>query len=108
MMRTFLLRIMAAMGFGRGFRHIISLLLANTRSAAFVNGVLSGRRYTLAGLRQGDCSAPPLYLFIGQALSCFPRARLLGITLGPLRLSGFQHADDLTVLLATMGDSTKF
>ena len=88
--RGFLLRIMEHLGIGPGFLAWAWLLLRDTRSKALVNGPV-GAAFE-AGVRQGLSLPPLLYLFIGQALLCFLKARGVGIDIlvAGLRLSGVQ------------------
>ena len=106
--REFLQQVMASLGVGPGFRHMVAQLLTGTRAQALVNGRLSAPANFLAGVRQGCPLAPLLYLFIGQALSCFLRARGVGLRLGPCFLSAAQFADDLTALLPTVAHVPQF
>ena len=106
--RGFLLRIMEQLGVGPGFLAWARLLLRDTRSKALVNGHLSGPAAFEAGVRQGCPLAPLLYLFIGQALLCFLKARGVGIDLAGLRLSGVQYADDLEAFLGSLEEIPAF
>ena len=100
--REFLQRAMAALGVGAGFRCMVDRLLSNTKARAAVNGSLSQPMAFHAGVRQGCPLAPLLYLFVGQALTCFLRAKDIGIMLGNQRLSAAQFADDLTALISSV------
>ena len=108
--RSFLLQVMDRLGVGAGFLHWVRLLLTGTSSRALVNGHLSGPAAFQAGVRQGCPLAPLLYLFIGQALLCFLKARGIGLQLpgGGPRLVGAQYADDLEVLLASLAELPAF
>ena len=97
--RGFLQHSMAALGVGSGFRRVVGRLLSHTRARAFANGTLSEPATFSAGVRQGCPLAPLLYLFIGQALSCFLRARGIGILIDNQILSAAQFADDTTAFL---------
>ena len=106
--RGFLLRIMERLGVGPGFLAWARLLLRDTRSKALVNGHLSGPAAFEAGVRQGCPLAPLLYLFIGQALLCFLKARGVGIDVAGLRLTGAQYADDMEAFLGSLEELPAF
>ena len=97
--REFLYQTMQALGVGPGFMRWVRLLLTDTRAAALVTGCVSRKLPFLAGVRQGCPLAPLLYLFVGQALTCFLRARGMGIQVAGRRLLGSQFADDFKALL---------
>ena len=97
--RAFLLSILQRLGVGPGFLAWVRLLLANTRSAALVNGALSNPERFNAGVRQGCPLAPLLYLFIGLALHCFLKAKGVGVTAAGQQHPGPQYADDYEALL---------
>ena len=106
--RGFLLRIMERLGVGPGFLAWARLLLRDTRSKALVNGHLSGAVAFEAGVRQGCPLAPLLYLFIGQALLCFLKAKGVGIDVAGLRLTGAQYADDMEAFLGSLEELPAF
>ena len=106
--RDFLQHSMAALGVGSGFRQVVGRLLSHTRARVFVNGALSEPATFHAGVRQDYPLAPLLYLFVGQSLSCFLRARGIGIMLGGLTLSAAQFADDTTAFMRTLSDLPSF
>ena len=114
--RAFLLRVMACLGVGPSFLGWTATLLRHTRACAVVNGYASKPVAFRAGVRQGCPLAPLLYLFAGQALLCWWRARGVGIP-GPegRPLTALQYADDAVALLPTvaalpgfLGDMTTF
>ena len=101
--RSFLQRVMAAMGAGPALASWVATLLHDTRARAVVNGFASGLHPFAAGVRQGCPLSPLLYLFVGEALLRFLRARGFGIDVvaGQPRLVAAQFADDIQVLLAS-------
>ena len=106
--RDFLQQSMAALGVGPQFRQTVGMILSNTRACASVNGSLSDPAIFYAGVRQGCPLAPLLYLFIGQALSCFLRAQGIGITIEGQNLSAAQFADDMTAFLPSLDKVPEF
>ena len=99
--RGFLQHVMAAMGAGAALLRWVSTLLHDTRARAMVNGFASGLQPFAAGVRQGCPLSPLLYLFVGEALLRFLRARGFGIDVaaGQPRLVAAQYADDIQVFL---------
>ena len=101
--RGFLLQVMERMGVGDGFLAWARLLLTNTRACAVVNGHVSRMVPFKAGVRQGCPLSPLLYLFIGEALLAFLRARGFGISVAGLHLVLSQFADDTQVFIDGIG-----
>ena len=101
--RAFLLRVMARLGVGGPFLGWTATLLRHTRACAVVNGYASQPVCFQAGVRQGCPLAPLLYLFVGQALLYWWRARGVGIP-GPggRPLTALQYADDALALLPSV------
>lgn len=77
--RKFLLSIMEKLGAGPGLLQWVTLLLKETKARALVMGALSPLMEFRAGVRQGCPLAPLLYLFIGQALICYLKAKGIGL-----------------------------
>ena len=97
--REFLLKIMKAMGCGPCFLRVVRMLLSDTRARVDVNGTISASTEFEAGVRQGCPLAPLLYLFVGQAMSCFLASRGVGIHVAGTRLVVTQFADDTMAYL---------
>lgn len=97
--RVFLLKIMAAMGCGPCFLRMVRMLLCDTRARVDINGTVSAWTEFEAGVRQGCPLAPLLYLFVGQAMSCFLANRGVGIHVAGTRLVVTQFADDTMAYL---------
>jgi hypothetical protein len=106
--RVFLLECLDALGVGPGCLAWVRRLLQGTRSAALVNGHLSGWVPITAGVRQGCPAAPLLYLAPGQALLSWLQHEAIGISLADLRLTASQYADDCTPLLRDAADVPRF
>jgi hypothetical protein len=77
--RGFLLDVMRRLGAGEVLLKWVKMLLAGTKARALVMGQLSRLTTFDAGVRQGCPLAPLLYLFVGQALLCFLKARGVGM-----------------------------
>ena len=108
--RSFLLTVLERLEIGPGFRAWVATLLRHTRACAVVNGFRSGFETFHAGVRQGCPLSPLLYLFVGQAMLQWWRAKGVGI-LGPPRhpsLVGVLFADDATALLGGLDDVPAF
>ena len=101
--RPFLLRVMERLGAGTPFLRWTATLLRHTRACTVVNGFASKPVAFRAGVRQGCPLAPLLYLFVGQALLYWWRARGVGIP-GPggRPLAALQYADDALALLPSV------
>ncbi|GIL55468.1 hypothetical protein Vafri_11032 [Volvox africanus] len=100
--REFLLSAMEAMGVGPQFYSWTQLLLSNTQARAMINGFRSRRVKMEAGVRQGCPLAPPLYLFVGQALLSWLKSQDVGIRLLQTdidRVTACQFADDAEAVL---------
>jgi hypothetical protein len=99
--RSFLLRVLAAVGVGERFRGWVSLMLGDTRACSVLNGFRSRLVPFSEGVRQGCPMSPLLYLFVGEALLRFLTA--CGSVGVPLpdggRLVATQFADDNQVCL---------
>jgi hypothetical protein len=104
--RGFLFACMEAMGCSAGMLAWARLLLHSTSASAVVNGVVSAPVSSDAGVRQGCCLSPLLYLFPAQALASWLRHQrtadgraALGITVGPTVHVSAHMADDTQVFL---------
>lgn len=109
--REFLYRVMECMGAGAPFIRWVKMLLHNTRACAVVNGHVSRKEMSLAGVRQGCPLAPLLYLFVAQALQSWLKSTGLGMDIGPGdRLAAAQYADDTKAFLQSLdeGEVTRF
>lgn len=106
--REFLFAVMTAMGAGEGMVGWARLLLTDTWAAAIVNGEVSRPRRWLAGVRQGCPLAPPLYLFVGEALACWLRAQpQLGLDFALMRLVSLHFADDTKLFVPDLQPTTQ-
>ena len=98
--RGFLLEVMRRLGAGDMLLKWVTLLLDDSAARALVMGQLSTLTTFDSGVRQGCPLAPLLYLFVGQALLSFLKARGIGMPLptapvlepwDPVQQAGTQH-----------------
>ena len=102
---SYMLNVLASMGFGSTFRRWVSLLYSDVFSAVFVNGFLSESFPVSRGVRQGCPLSPLLYVLVAESLACAIRNDPL-IDGFPLpgtnshkKLS--QYADDTSVFVSS-------
>jgi hypothetical protein len=106
--RDFLYAAMDTVGVGHGFIAWVRLLLTSTTAVAVVNGFASHPTTMTAGVRQGCPLAPLLYLFIGQALLSWLKARGFGVEVALRVLTALQYADDTEAFLTSLQQVTPF
>jgi hypothetical protein len=106
--RPFLYALLEAAGLGGGFLDWVKLLLTDTYACACVNGFVSHKVAFLAGVRQGCPMAPQLYLFVGQALLLFLKAKGFGVQVNGRCITACQFADDTEVFLERVAQVSEF
>ena len=106
--RGFLLAAMEAMGVGPEYRRWVTTLLTNTKASAVMNGYQSQQVQFAAGVRQGCPLSPLLYLFVGEALLRFLKARGVGLTVHGTKITATQFADDTQVFLESAAQLPTF
>ena len=109
---TWLLRCLERLGFGPNARRWVSLLHSGRQACVRFNGWRTAPFPISSGVAQGSPLSPLLYVLAAQPLAAYLRSlagrgHLRGIPLpdGTRAPLTHQHADDLTVHVATLADA---